>query len=72
VREFGASLIALSPDMNGLVEGLEKARNMIICHLLIAESGHLQLLKLNFDGEYLRSPRVPQTTLCTASDEIKS
>jgi hypothetical protein len=38
--EFVTSLIALAPRVDGLVESLEKARNMMICHLLVSESGH--------------------------------
>src|SRR6201999_937229 len=47
LRQLLAGAIALPPDVDGLAEVGQNARNMMICHRFMGQSGHFQLLKLS-------------------------
>jgi hypothetical protein len=46
--EFLSGLVTLTPGVQGLAQLAQNARNMMICHHFMVQSGHFQLLKLSF------------------------
>jgi hypothetical protein len=70
--ELTAGAVTLPPDVESLAQLVQNAMGMMICHRFMGAGGHFQLLKLIFEPKYLGYRAVPQTTLCTASDEINS
>jgi hypothetical protein len=72
LRQFAALPVPLAPDVKGLAELGQNPGTMMIYHRLMRVYGHFYLLKLSCYRQYRRYLAFPQTTLCTASDDINS